>query len=132
MTVISPWYTVIFASIKYFPLPYINNSHWIPFCLVIAFSSTPFFWLTFIVNTLLHHLHSIFFMYFNFKYGSCITSEFYLGNIIRSPGRAWQPTPVFLPVESPGTEELGGLQSMGLQRVKHDRATKHSTRISIF
>ena len=29
--------------------------------------------------------------------------------------RAWQPTPVFLPGESPWTEELGGLQSLGLQ-----------------
>ena len=29
--------------------------------------------------------------------------------------RAWQPTPVFLPGESPWTEEPGGLQSMGLQ-----------------
>ena len=27
--------------------------------------------------------------------------------------RAWQPTPVFLPGESPWTEEPGGLQSMG-------------------
>ena len=27
--------------------------------------------------------------------------------------RAWQPTPVFLPAESPWTEEPGGLQSMG-------------------
>ena len=27
--------------------------------------------------------------------------------------RAWQPTPVFLPGESPRTEEPGGLQSMG-------------------
>ena len=27
----------------------------------------------------------------------------------------------------PWTEEPGGLQSMGLQRVGHDRATKHST-----
>ena len=41
--------------------------------------------------------------------------------------RAWQPTPVFLPGESPWTEEPGGLQSMGLQRVGHDWATKHST-----
>ena len=32
-------------------------------------------------------------------------------------GRTWQPTPVFLPGESPWTEELGGLQSTGLQRV---------------
>ena len=29
--------------------------------------------------------------------------------------RAWQPTPVFLPAESPWTEEPGGLQSMGSQ-----------------
>ena len=34
--------------------------------------------------------------------------------------RAWQPTPVFLPGEFPWTEEPGGLQSMGLQRVGHD------------
>ena len=29
-------------------------------------------------------------------------------------------TPVFLPAESPGTEEPGGLQSMGSQRIRHD------------
>ena len=29
--------------------------------------------------------------------------------------RAWQPTPVFLPRESPWTEEPGGLQYMGLE-----------------
>ena len=34
--------------------------------------------------------------------------------------RAWQPTPVFLPGESPWTEEPGGLQSMGLHRVGHN------------
>ena len=34
--------------------------------------------------------------------------------------RAWQPTPLFLPGESPWTEEPGGLQSMGSQRVRHD------------
>ena len=34
--------------------------------------------------------------------------------------RAWQPTPVFLPGESPWTEEAGGLQSMGSQRVEYD------------
>ena len=33
---------------------------------------------------------------------------------------AWQPTPVFLPGESPWIEEPGGLQSMGSQRVEHD------------
>ena len=35
--------------------------------------------------------------------------------------RKWQPTPVFLPGESP--EEPGGLQSMGSQRVGHNWAT---------
>ena len=35
-------------------------------------------------------------------------------------GRAWQPTPVFLPRESPWTEEPGGLQSVGSHRVGHD------------
>ena len=34
--------------------------------------------------------------------------------------RAWQPTPVFLPGESPWTEEPGGLQSIGSHRVEHD------------
>ena len=34
--------------------------------------------------------------------------------------RAWQPTPVFLPGESPWTEEPGGLQSMESQRIGHD------------
>ena len=33
---------------------------------------------------------------------------------------AWQHTPVFLPGESPRTEEPGGLQSMGSQSVGHD------------
>ena len=35
----------------------------------------------------------------------------------RSP---WQLTSVFLPGESPWTEEPGGLQSIGSQRVRHD------------
>ena len=34
--------------------------------------------------------------------------------------RALQPTPVVLSAESPLTEEPGGLQSMGSQRVRHD------------
>ena len=43
------------------------------------------------------------------------------GDLGSIPGRrAWQATPVFLPGESPWTEESGGLQSMGLQRVRHD------------
>ena len=37
--------------------------------------------------------------------------------------RAWQPTPVFLPGESPWTEDPGGLQSTASQRAEHDRAT---------
>ena len=46
-----------------------------------------------------------------------------------SPGifLEWQPTPIFLPGESPWTEEPGRLQSMGLQRVRHHWAIKHST-----
>ena len=40
-------------------------------------------------------------------------------------GRAWQPTPVFLPGESPWTEAPGGLQSMESQRVGHNWVTKH-------
>ena len=35
--------------------------------------------------------------------------------------RVWQPTPVFLPGESPGMEEAGGLQSMGSQRIRYDK-----------
>ena len=41
---------------------------------------------------------------------------------------AWQPTPVFLPGESPWTEEPGGLRSTASQRVGHDWATKHKMR----
>ena len=37
--------------------------------------------------------------------------------------RACQPTPVFLPGGSPWTEEPGGLQSTGSQRLRHDSAT---------
>ena len=40
--------------------------------------------------------------------------------------RAWQPTPVFLPGESPWTVEPGELQSMGSQRVRHNWATQHT------
>ena len=39
---------------------------------------------------------------------------------------AWQHTPVFLPGESPWTEEPGGLQSMGSQSVGHDWVTEHA------
>ena len=34
--------------------------------------------------------------------------------------RAWQPSPVFLPGESPWMEQPGGLLSVGSQRVGHD------------
>ena len=34
--------------------------------------------------------------------------------------RAWQPTPVFLPGESPWMEKPGKLQSVGSQRVGHN------------
>ena len=43
---------------------------------------------------------------------------------IPGSGRAWrgaqQPTPVFLPGESPWTEEPGGLQSIGWHRVRQN------------
>ena len=38
----------------------------------------------------------------------------------RSPGGQGNPLPLVLPGESPGTEEPGGLQSVGPQRVGHD------------
>ena len=41
--------------------------------------------------------------------------------------RAWQHTPVFLPGESPWTEEPGRLQSIGSQSVRCEWATKNST-----
>ena len=34
--------------------------------------------------------------------------------------RAWKPTPVFLPGESPWTEKPVRLQPMGSQRFRHD------------
>ena len=43
--------------------------------------------------------------------------------------RAWQPTPVFLPGESPWTEQPGGLQSVGWQRVR--RLSTHALRINL-
>ena len=42
--------------------------------------------------------------------------------------RKWQPTPVFLPGESLWTEEFGGLQYIGSQRVRHNLATKQQHR----
>ena len=41
--------------------------------------------------------------------------------------RAWEPTSVFLPGESSWTEEPGGLQSKGFQKVRHNSVTKHNT-----
>ena len=47
-------------------------------------------------------------------------------NILFS-GEYWrQSTPIFLPGESPWTEEPGGLQSTVSQRVRQDWATKHT------
>ena len=40
-----------------------------------------------------------------------------------------KPTLVFLPGESPWTEEPSRLQSLGSKRVRHDWATEHSTHI---
>ena len=47
----------------------------------------------------------------------------------RSPGEGkWQHSPEFLPGNIPWTEEPGGLQSLGLQRVGHDWST-HTHRL---
>ena len=40
--------------------------------------------------------------------------------------RAWQPSLIFLPGESPWIKEPGGLQSLRSPRVRHDQATKHT------
>ena len=40
--------------------------------------------------------------------------------------RKWQPTPIFLPGKIPWTEESCGLQSMGPQRARLNRATEHT------
>ena len=45
--------------------------------------------------------------------------------------RKWQPTSVFLPGESPWTEEPGRLQSMGSQTVGHDWTTKHRYMLAV-
>ena len=67
-------------------------------------------------------------LHWGFPYGS-VGKEFICngGDLGLIPGlgrfprrRAWQPTPVFLPGEFPWTEEPGGLQSMGSQRVRRD------------
>ena len=42
--------------------------------------------------------------------------------------RNWQPTPVLLPGRIPWTEEPGGLQSVGSQRVRHDGVTELARR----
>ena len=47
-------------------------------------------------------------------------SQNYIGLESTPWKRSWQPSPVFLPPQSPWTEEPGGLQSMGSQRVRHD------------
>ena len=45
--------------------------------------------------------------------------------------KTWQRTPIFLPGNSPRTEEPGGLQLMGSQRVGQDWATKHNTYVQL-
>ena len=51
------------------------------------------------------------------------TRSSWVGKILWS--RKWQPTPVFLPEESPWTEKPGGLQSMGSQTVGHNWAQQN-------
>ena len=42
--------------------------------------------------------------------------------------RKWQPIPVFLPGESPWTEEPGGLQSWGHKESDMTEVTEHACR----
>ena len=46
--------------------------------------------------------------------------------------REWQPTPVFLPGESPWTEELGGLLSMGSHRLGLSKSKYSCTKFPCF
>ena len=52
------------------------------------------------------------------------------GSVKRCPiccwSRTWQPTPIFFAWRVPWTEEPGGLQSMGSQRVRHNWATDNT------
>ena len=58
---------------------------------------------------------------------TCMRPGFYLW-VRKIPWRKkLQPTPVFLPGESPWIEELSKLQSMRSQRVRHNWVIKHST-----
>ena len=60
-----------------------------------------------------------------FKHCHVHFCTYYLWLSSHSPWRRkWKPTLVFLPGKSPWTEEPGGLQSTGSQRIRHNRATK--------
>ena len=50
----------------------------------------------------------------NFQFHTDVYVQMHIHTAWRRP---WQPTPVFLPGESPWTEEPGELESMELQRV---------------
>ena len=51
-------------------------------------------------------------------FGSSVAKVWFL--LILTLASIWQPTPVFLPGESQGRGEPGGLPSMGSHRVRHD------------
>ena len=70
---------------------------------------------------------------FVFNMGIIIKIGFPGGSVVKNPPavwetwvgkmpwrKAWQPAPIFLSGESPWTEEPGGLQSIGSQRIGHD------------
>ena len=54
------------------------------------------------------------------KESGCSAGDLFRPWVGKTWRRAWQPTLVFLPRESPWIAEPGGLQSMGLQRIRHD------------
>ena len=69
--------------------------------------------------------------------GGSVSKEYtcHAGDLGSVPGLGGSPggghgNPLFLPGESPWTEEPGGLQSMGSQRVVPNSATKHTTSLT--
>ena len=84
------------------------------------------------INVIVHHIGCYSWHFTGFPGGSdgtestCNAGDLGLiPGLGRSRGRHGNPLQYSRPGESPWTEEPGRLQSLGLQRVRHDWATKH-------